>query len=196
MSRFVFILLFVSTLFADVEINDWLVPIRIHYQDGKNEVAWTGYNNYQTFKLESEMPVSGRNILFVNKIGSDSLWVSDSLYRMADNFYLLFYERVVLLKKVAMVEIIHSDSLYPIGIFSDQILRNKQAKLAKTKKPLEYGLLVEEEDIAYIAHHIYIYNRNWTVERVKKLLKTEDGKKEIEKAEARGHIIVVEEVSP
>lgn len=34
MSRLFLILLLVSSLFADVEINDWLVPIRIHYKDG------------------------------------------------------------------------------------------------------------------------------------------------------------------
>jgi len=197
MSRLFLILLLVSSLFADVEINDWLVPIRIHYKDGKEEVAWTEYAlGYETYQIERHIPISGKNVLFMNKTLSDSLWVSDSLYYMPDGFSLLFYERVISLNNVALVEVIFTDSLYPIGIFSDRVLRDKQVKLAKTKRPLEHGIYITDEEMSNEAYHIYIYNKNWTVGRVKKLLKTEDGQKEIEKAEAKGYIIVIVEASP
>lgn len=122
----------------------------------------------------------------MNKTLSDSLWVSDSLYYMPDGFSLLFYERVISLNNVALVEV----------IFSDRVLRDKQVKLAKTKRPLEHGIYITDEEMSNEAYHIYIYNKNWTVGRVKKLLKTEDGQKEIEKAEAKGYIIVIVEASP
>ena len=83
MSRLFLILLLVSSLFADVEINDWLVPIRIHYKDGKKEVAWTEYAlGYETYQIERHIPISGKNVLFMNKTGRYR--PNDILFRIPD----------------------------------------------------------------------------------------------------------------
>ena len=81
MSRLFLILLLVSSLFADVEINDWLVPIRIHYKDGKKEVACTEYAlGYETYQIERHIPISGKNVLFMNKTLSDYCFMNESFH--------------------------------------------------------------------------------------------------------------------
>jgi hypothetical protein len=78
-----FILCLSFTILADVEVDAWIMPIRIHYSNKSMELAWIEYNPktfyYQNPEYcEQKRPIPGRSVFFLNKLGNgDSLVVSE-----------------------------------------------------------------------------------------------------------------------
>lgn len=196
MKHCLYFFILANALFANEASDTWILPISIHYNDGHIDTAWTGFS----FNLSPLNPINPKNILFFNKMRSDSLWISDSLYSMPDGFKFIYYERFILLNHVSLIEIIVSESMSPIelksGINCDMILHGKKGKTALEKKIIKQGKFVIEDDSGCCAshYHIYIYNPKWTVKQIQILLKTEQGKEQIQKAEKKGEILVLEEV--
>jgi hypothetical protein len=190
------------SIFADVEVDTYVLPIRIHYKNGTNTLAWIEYNPRAFYYRNPEngpekRPIPGRSVFYLNKLDSgDSLTVSEQRYNMPDSFFCLI-PHPISLKDVDLIEDAHSDSLQAVGIWGTRWVSREAGKVILEKKPVFSALIVIEQDAAYNAEHVYCYDTSFTKVMIRKLYKA-GGRNNptLQKAIRENRIIIIEEVTP
>ncbi len=200
--RQLFCILIIScTLFADVEVYMWILPVKVYFNDQTVKQVWLETpENAQFYNPEysdPKHPIPGKKVIFVNKLsGQDSLIISEKLYMMPDSFQVLIDKKIGY-ANVSVVEDISSDSLNPIGIWTSRRLSEAQGKVVLENKPVFVDTIVLEEDAAWNAEHVYCYDASFTKQKMRNLYK--NGGRDnptLKKALEENRIIMIFEATP
>lgn len=198
------VLMLTGISFADVEVDTWIMPIKVYYADQTSELVWIEhspngfyYQNRETIGFDTR-PLPGKNVLFLNKFGSSTtLRASEKLYKLSDGYECLIATKKIALDKAILVEIVVTDSLQPIGIWGSRFVDGAGATALLEKKPLFTDLIVTEQDAAYNAQHVYCFDAAFTKKQIRTLFE-KDGlnSPQLKKAIEEGRVVFVEEVTP
>jgi hypothetical protein len=187
---------------ADVEVDTWIIPVRIHFNNSTSRLAWIEHNPNTFYYRNPEngqvkRPIAGKKVLFLNKLGcGDSLTISDHLYSLPDSFQCLI-DRKISLDSVDLIEDARCDSMEAIGIWGSRRLSEAAGNVILHKKPVFCDLIILEQEAAYNAEHVYCYDPSFTKAQIRKLYKS-GGRTAaaLAKAIRENRIIFLEEVTP
>jgi len=198
------VLMLTTISFADVEVDTWILPVKVYYADQTSELVWiehspNGFYNQNRDAIGFDTrPLPGKNVLFLNKFGSSTtLRASEKLYKLPDGFECLIATKTIALDKAVLVEIVVTDSLQPIGIWGTRFVDGAGGAALIEKKPLFTDLIVTEQDAAYNAQHVYCFDAAFTKKQLRSLY--EKGgldNPQLKKAIEEGRVVFVEEVTP
>jgi hypothetical protein len=203
MKTVIFLIILLSTsVYADVEIDMWILPVKVFYTNQTAETLWIEHNpseyyyKYnQIMNLENE-PHPGKNIMFMNKLGDKRIKASKKLYNLPDGYQCLIENSSIDLSSVAMIEVINTDSIHPTGGWSSCFVNKIAGKTILEKKCL-FTDNISVEDGGYRIIHVYCFDNAFTKEQIRKLWSNGEQKNpSLKKACQEGSIVIIEEVTP
>lgn len=168
------VLMLAALTMADNIPDSWIVPIRIHYANGRTRLAWTQYRPSDFYSRETERaivrkPLPGKSVFYMNKLGATGhLLVGDTLHALPDSFVVLVSRRLSL-EGVELVEDASADSLPAIGTWSDHRVDQATGEVLLRKRPAFVDRIVLDDELAYEAEHVYCYDSSFTAGRIRKL---------------------------
>jgi hypothetical protein len=189
---------------ADTEVDTWILPLRVCYAEGTPDTVWvehnpsTFYYKYSETLGETKRPLTGKNILFLNKLGSgEKLQASRKLYPLPDGYNFLMYDTTIDLSKVVLIEIIIADSIKPDGIWGSRVVPKATGDAFISQKIIFTDLIITENEAAYCAQHVYCFDNQLTKDIVRQLF-SKGGMKNrtLKKAIQERKLVFMEEVTP